>query len=159
MVRNIGNLRKPSDVRRWMCRQPDKVSEATYDPTLLVASVAVAALLSSPTVMVTFAITAFLTGVGIYLGFIWVHDLDALASQGESRSVFICFMVSLGFCGCFYGLPLFSKFASEAINRIRSGQGGEFYGYPSVNPQAPYGQRQRGEPTSFEPLYNALVTA
>ena len=83
MVRNIGNLRKPSDLRRWMCRRPHEVVNATYDPALLVASVAVAALLSSPTAMVTFAIAAFLTGVGIYLGFVWVYDLDPLAESGR----------------------------------------------------------------------------
>jgi len=59
--------------------------------------------------MINFAVGAFLTGIGVYLGFVWKNDLDTLASKSESRNVFICFLISLVFCYSFYGLPLLSK--------------------------------------------------
>jgi hypothetical protein len=75
----------------------------------LQSSVAAAILMSSPSMMINFALGAFLTGIGVYLGFVWKNDLDTLASKTESRNVFICFLISLAFCYSFYVFPLLSK--------------------------------------------------
>ena len=75
----------------------------------LQASVAAAILMSSPSMMINFALGAFLIGIGIYLGFMWQNDLDTLAGIGDSRNVFVCFLLSLGFCYSFYLFPSLSK--------------------------------------------------
>jgi hypothetical protein len=75
----------------------------------LQASVAAAILMSSPSMMINFALGAFLTGIGVYLGFVWQNDLDTIAGKSESRNVFICFLTSLVFCYTFYILPSLSK--------------------------------------------------
>jgi hypothetical protein len=80
------------------------------DKIKLQASVAAAILMSSPSMMINYALLAFLTGIGVYLGFVWKKDLDTLANSLESRNVFICFLISLGFCYSFYAFPSLSKF-------------------------------------------------
>jgi hypothetical protein len=75
----------------------------------LQSSVAAAILMSSPSMMINFAVGSFLTGIGVYLGFVWQNDLDPLATKSESLNVFICFLISLVFCYSFYGLPFLSK--------------------------------------------------
>jgi hypothetical protein len=110
--------------------------------------------------MIHFAIGAFLTGIGIYFGFVWVNNLDPLASQDDGRKVFICLIVSLGFCGCFYGLPLLYKLIADTINSFRTGSIGDFYtDMPDtpVGPQTAQKQQQPGESTPLGPLYIALA--
>lgn len=75
----------------------------------LQSSVAAAILMSSPSMMINFALGAFLTGISVYLGFVWKNDLDTIASKSESLNVFICFLISLAFCYSFYGFPLLLK--------------------------------------------------
>jgi len=75
----------------------------------LVSSVTTAVLMSAPTIMINFAVGAFLTGIGVYFGFVWKNDLDPLASKVESRNIFVCFIVSLAVCSSFYVIPFMSK--------------------------------------------------
>jgi hypothetical protein len=75
----------------------------------LQASVAAAILMSSPSMMINFALGSFLTGIGVYLGFVWQDELDAIAGKSGSRKVFVCFLISLVFCYSFYVLPSISK--------------------------------------------------
>lgn len=75
------------------------------------SSVAAAILMSSPSMMINFAVGAFLTGIGIYFGFVWKDDLDSLSSRSESRSIFVCFVNGVIFCYSFYG------FTSLALGR------------------------------------------
>jgi hypothetical protein len=87
----------------------DSFGSSRHEQPELQSSVAAAILMSSPSMMINFAVGAFLTGIGVYLGFVWKNDLDTLASKSESRNVFICFLISFVFCYSFYGLPLLSK--------------------------------------------------
>jgi branched-subunit amino acid ABC-type transport system permease component len=57
--------------------------------------------MSSPSMMINFALGAFLTGIGIYLGFVWQNNLDTLAGKTDSRNIFVCFLVSLVFVTLF----------------------------------------------------------
>jgi hypothetical protein len=82
-------------------------------PPKLQASVAAAVLMSSPSIMINFALGSFLTGIGVYLGFVWKHDLDTMAGSLESRNVFVCFILSLVFCYSFYLLPYLSKLSED----------------------------------------------
>lgn len=81
----------------------------TTPDTRLSSSVAAAVLMSAPTLMINWALGAFLTGISIYFGFVWKNKLDALASQVESRNTFICFIIGLAFCSSFYGVPITFK--------------------------------------------------
>jgi hypothetical protein len=83
------------------------------DKIKLQASVAAAILMSSPSMMINYALGAFLTGIGVYLGFVWKKDLDTLAGSLESRNVFVCFLISLGFCYSFYVFPSLSKLLED----------------------------------------------
>jgi hypothetical protein len=89
----------------------------------LQSSVTAPILMSS--MIINFAVGAFLTGIGIYFGFVWKDDLDSLSSRSESCSVFICFIISVIFCYSFYRFPSLSKLwednkkSAEERNRIK----------------------------------------
>jgi hypothetical protein len=90
------------------------------DKKILVSSVTAAVLMSAPTLMINFAVGAFLTGIGIYFGFVWKNNLDPLASKAESRNVFVCFIVSLGACNSFYVVPFMYKLWQSSQSRQSS---------------------------------------
>ena len=89
------------------------------DKKKLVSSVTAAVLMSAPTLMINFAVGAFLTGIGIYFGFVWKNNLDPLASKAESRNVFVCFIVSLAACSSFYVVPFIYKLSQSWRSKHR----------------------------------------
>jgi hypothetical protein len=83
--------------RRRSSQFSTESSFVNFQDPRLSSSVAAAVLMSAPTLMINWALGAFLTGIGIYFGFVWKNKLDALASQVESRNTFICFIIGLAF--------------------------------------------------------------
>ncbi|PMD61068.1 uncharacterized protein K444DRAFT_558904, partial [Hyaloscypha bicolor E] len=126
LQRTLGNIRTPQLVKEWWRGSTPSTSITLLDSTVrrevlefwsnrsdfdkrpveenlkLQSSVAAAILMSSPSMMINFAVGAFLAGIGIYFGFVWKHDLDPISSRTDSRSVFICFLLSVVFCYSFY---------------------------------------------------------
>jgi hypothetical protein len=60
------------------------------------ASIAAVLILSAPFTIVSLAIWCFLTGLCIYLAFLWRNDLETEFGKDDSRNVFIFTLVGLG---------------------------------------------------------------
>jgi hypothetical protein len=50
--------------------------------------------ISTPTALLSVAVDCFLIGLAVYLGHVWTRHLDPLAADGDSKAVFIVFIVS-----------------------------------------------------------------
>ncbi|KAH7203078.1 uncharacterized protein BKA55DRAFT_587528 [Fusarium redolens] len=71
-------------------------------------------LISAPRALIHYALTAYLIGLGIYLGIIWRDQLNTEVVMGENRNVFICFLIS---ALVFYPLYWLSGLSNKCKNR------------------------------------------
>jgi len=55
-------------------------------------------LISLPRKVLHYSLEVYMIGLAVYLGFVWQDRLDAEAAPGDSRNIFIFFMVSLAVC-------------------------------------------------------------
>ena len=76
--------------------------------------------------MMKASIFAFLIGLAIYQGFTWTRSLDSSAGQGDSRDVFITYMVGSGTCVLFFLLTFSSKRIESILQLGRGGTGGDY---------------------------------
>ncbi|KAL3468863.1 hypothetical protein BJX99DRAFT_265749 [Aspergillus californicus] len=60
--------------------------------------------ITAPGLLLSSALISLLAGFGIYLYFMWARELDALAGRGDSRDIFIIYIVSLSICYGVYGI-------------------------------------------------------
>lgn len=67
-------------------------------------SVASVVTLSAPQALLSASLGSLLIALGVYLGLTWLRDLDDLATNRESRNVFIMYIVGLGVCVVVYSL-------------------------------------------------------
>ena len=65
--------------------------------------------------MMTYAITAFITGLAIYQGFVWTRNLDTDAGKVNSRNVFIAYIVSSGFGFAFFSFAAVIKYGEDLL--------------------------------------------
>jgi hypothetical protein len=83
-----------------------------------------ALILETPRSMINISLGSFLTGLAIYFGFLWTRDLDANAGPGDSRNVFIIFIVIVLCCIGMYSVPRGIKsndeYVASVYSRIRS---------------------------------------
>jgi len=70
------------------------------------ASAAAVIVLGAPSILLGFSLSMFLLGLGLYLLFVWIRNLDPLASQDSSRDVFIFYMVATFTMMLFFAIPL-----------------------------------------------------
>ena len=74
----------------------------TPDDTISLFS---AQMLAIPSVSINISLTSFLTGLAVYLAFLWTRNLDSDAGPSDSRNVFVIFMVFVFVYGLFYWFP------------------------------------------------------
>lgn len=67
--------------------------------------------------MVKVSIFSFLVGLAIYQGFVWTKDIDTTAAPGDSRDVFITFIVANGACILFF----FFTFSFKSVENLLRG--------------------------------------
>ena len=89
-----------------------------------VVSLFSALILETPRSMINISLGSFLTGLAVYFGFLWTRDLDANAGSGDSRNVFIIFIVTVLCCIGMYSVPRGIKsndeYVASVYSRIRS---------------------------------------
>jgi hypothetical protein len=89
-----------------------------------VVSLFSALILETPRSMINISLGSFLTGLAVYFGFLWTRDLDANAGPGDSRNVFIIFIVTVLYCIGMYSVPRGIKsndeYVASVYSRIRS---------------------------------------
>lgn len=59
--------------------------------------------------------------MGVYLGCVWTRDLDSEASGGDSRAVFIIYIVSASVCYCVYSLSSILVFGKGNYGTLDDG--------------------------------------
>jgi hypothetical protein len=70
-------------------------------------------LISGPRILLHHSLRAYITGLGVYLGFVWQDHLDTEAAPDDNRNIFIFFMISLAVCYTVYWL-------SDVANRCKN---------------------------------------
>ncbi|KAL4790669.1 hypothetical protein BDV19DRAFT_401883 [Aspergillus venezuelensis] len=81
--------------------QPDDNPEA--DGQVQLPSIAAVLTISAPVFLLSMAVYAFLSGLGVYLGFVWKRNLGS-SSQGDKLAIFITYIVALMVCHTLYAL-------------------------------------------------------
>ncbi|KAL9032206.1 MAG: hypothetical protein Q9180_006631 [Flavoplaca navasiana] len=99
LQRTIGQLYTADMIKDWLSRPAPKAQDSGSTPR---ASLAAAFIISAPFNMMKVSIGSFLIGLAIYQGFTWSRSLDTTSGPGDSRNVFITFMVGAGLCVSFY---------------------------------------------------------
>ena len=70
------------------------------------ASGSAVVLLGAPSILLGFSLSMFLLGLGLYLLFVWLRNLDPLASQTSSRAVFLFYVTITFGLLLFFAIPL-----------------------------------------------------
>jgi hypothetical protein len=91
--RKVGELYDPSQIRDWLSANKTRGNDVVGREPL--ASLAAVFILSAPFFMAACAIAFFLTGLYVYLAFVWLRMLDTDAGRNDSRNVFIMALVGL----------------------------------------------------------------
>ncbi|KAL4945251.1 hypothetical protein BDV06DRAFT_219507 [Aspergillus oleicola] len=91
--------------------QPDDNPELDVQAQL--PSIAAVLTISAPIFLLSTAVYAFLSGLGVYLGFVWKSNLGA-SSQGDNLAIFVTYIVALLVCHTLYALS--RVVASEQVD-------------------------------------------
>jgi hypothetical protein len=97
MHRVLGKLLDAEDVERWL-KNELKSNDEWKTPCLPAVL-----LISCSKQLLDYAILAYVTGLGVYLGFLWHTQLDTHQDNNDSRNIFIVYVVSVFLC-CVYHL-------------------------------------------------------
>ncbi|KAH8897667.1 hypothetical protein GQ53DRAFT_742618, partial [Thozetella sp. PMI_491] len=118
---------RPKDCRLWEMTQWNSNNyeckcecECECDPAsghYFVPDVCAVLIISAPKVMLHYSLLAYTTGLGIYLGFVWKHQLVEEAVGGDNQNIFIFFVASVGIC---FPMYWFSYIAGSCKNGIYS---------------------------------------
>jgi len=120
----LGMLNEPSRVRLWLTNGHFTTTDGGQKR--LQASISALHLTRLPNTFLSYGVTCFLTGLGLYLGFAWRHDLDTTPGRNNNEAVLILFLVTAS-CGILTGAgwsawKLFEvTFAEEALDTDRKG--------------------------------------
>ncbi|KAH6986680.1 hypothetical protein EDB80DRAFT_181777 [Ilyonectria destructans] len=75
-------------------------------------------LISAPRVLIHYALSAYLIGLGVYLGFVWREELGSEGAAGDNQNAFIFFATSLSI---FYPLYWLSSLGNKCKNAAYEG--------------------------------------
>jgi hypothetical protein len=109
-----------STLERVFTRPMDDVPHASSILRTLVPAPSSVLIVSAPGVLLSAALYSLLIGFGVYLGCVWVKELNISAGPDDSRNVFIIYLVGLFVC---YGVYAVSgleheKLASETVRGV-----------------------------------------
>ena len=83
-----------------------------------IASVFFAIALETPSSMINIALGSFLIDLAVYFGFVWTRNLDTHVGPGDSRDIFITFIVLVFFCLGAYSIARQMKGWDEPLARL-----------------------------------------
>lgn len=92
----IGMLNDPSRVRVWLSN--GHFTDPERGQTRLQSSISALQLTRLPNTFLSYAVTSFLLGFGLYLGFAFAHDLDTTPGRNNNEAVLILFL-AVSACG------------------------------------------------------------
>jgi hypothetical protein len=111
--RILGRCLQADQIKAWIRNESDprkhnllnvRISSFGNKDDEFLPSAASVLTISSPNILLSASLNAFLIGLGVYLGFIWTRNLDASAGPHGSCDVFITYVISLGVCYGIYSL-------------------------------------------------------
>ncbi|KAK6522950.1 hypothetical protein TWF281_002377 [Arthrobotrys megalospora] len=85
-----------------------------WDPLDITPSVTSVIALSATSILLSSAVFTFLTGIGIYLGFLYGKKLNMSSGDNDNRNVLIVYLIGLGSCIAVYSVA--SNFAAKATD-------------------------------------------
>ena len=112
----IGKFHQSGQVREWLVVDPTQKEWQGKDPKISYAALSI---VSAPFKMVKFSIVTLLIGLAVYQGFIWTKSLDTVARDGDSRKVFIVYLVGAGLCMGIFGGTIVRKTFEKYLFRLR----------------------------------------
>lgn len=93
MHRALGKLLRAEEVKKWMTNT-SKSNDEWKTPCLLAVL-----LISCSKQLLDYSLIAYVTGLGVYLGFLWQTQLDkGTGDNNDSRNVFIVYVISVALC-------------------------------------------------------------
>ena len=111
LVWTVGRLFSGSEIRGWIRGSDqgilDSLSGEQRGPSplqMLAPSLSSVLTVSAPGLLLSMSVLFLLLGFGIYLGFVWTRALDTESGTGDSRSVFIVYLVVLAVFYLMYSL-------------------------------------------------------
>jgi ABC-type multidrug transport system fused ATPase/permease subunit len=85
---------------------------------MLIPALSAVLAVSAPGVLLSASVLFLLLGFGIYLGFVWSRALDADAGKGDSRDVFIVYIIVLAVVYMVYTLSdIYQDYGTDATVR------------------------------------------
>ncbi|KAL8703546.1 MAG: hypothetical protein Q9201_003276 [Fulgogasparrea decipioides] len=116
LQRAISKLYRPELVRNWLGYSLGKGLNAESPRVISVAAMLI---VSAPFTMLKVSVFSFLVGLAIYLGFTWTRALDTDAGPGDSRDVFITFMVGTGLCLLVFSYTYWLKYLEDVVRTLK----------------------------------------
>lgn len=102
LVWKVGRLFSGFQIRAWIRNSNKGILDIIRDEIsgismlrMLIPALSAVLAVSAPGVLLSAAVVFLLLGFGIYLGFTWTRVLDTDAGKGDSRDVFIVYLVVL----------------------------------------------------------------
>ena len=116
----VGKLYDAERVRNWISLPPTSGDTLTDNgPQVPGVSLAAIFIVRAPFNLVEYCLVSFLSGLAVYLGFLWSKGLDSGVGKGDNRSVFITYMVGCGVCIIFYALTFSTKYIESVLRTGR----------------------------------------
>ena len=116
----VGKLYDAERVRNWISLPPMSGDILTdHEPQVSGVSLAAIFIVRAPFNLVEYSLVSFLSGLAVYLGFLWSKGLDSGAGKDDDRSVFITYVVGSGVCIIFYALTFSTKYVESVLRTGR----------------------------------------
>jgi hypothetical protein len=110
LMRTLGSLTTDKEIQAFLRAPVEKIKPEWEDKNQ--PSLAAVLILDSPKSLVDLSVLAFLVGLSVYILFIWINKLDLDAGSGDSRNVFIFYIVTLWVCvGLYNKARLFNYYS------------------------------------------------
>ena len=120
-------LNEPSRVRMWLSNGQFTNYGEGGGKTRLQASISALQLTRLPNAFLSYGVTCFLTGLGLFLGFAYRQDLETTPGRNNNEAVLVLFLVTAS-CAVLTGagwsaLKLFEvTYAEEALETDKKGR-------------------------------------
>ncbi|CBY02353.1 predicted protein [Plenodomus lingam JN3] len=107
--RKLGRCLQPEQVRAWIRGRKhsdpprSETSQRNIDRDVLPSPASVLTV-SAPNMLLSASLNSFLIGLGVYLGQVWMRNLDEVAGAHDSRAIFITYIIGLCVCYSIFGL-------------------------------------------------------
>ncbi|KAJ5629981.1 hypothetical protein N7528_003638 [Penicillium herquei] len=102
--KTLSRLLNPEDIRFWIRRKEPDLDSNPVDLNFRIPSAAAVLTVSAPNALLSLAVHSFLIGFGIYLGCVWINELEESSTKSGKRAIFITYITTASICYSLYSL-------------------------------------------------------